>query len=90
MVILQERMRIGPKGQVVIPKMFRETYNLAPGEEVIFMETESGIMIEKPSVDIVRVAEQASQKAKAKGKVEWDKQYYEQVEERLRRAGVKV
>ena len=88
MVILQEKMRLGPKGQVVIPKIFRKAYNLAPGEEVVFVETESGILIEKQSVDIVQIAEEASRKAGIKGKVDWDKQYYEQIEERLRRAGI--
>ena len=38
--------RIGPKGQVVIPKMFRDQLGIAPGDEVDF-SLDDGMLIVK-------------------------------------------
>lgn len=37
--------RVGAKGQVVIPKEFRERLGLHPGSEVDFAEDEGGVRI---------------------------------------------
>ncbi len=90
MVILRERMRIGEKGQVVIPHLFRKIYHFFPGEEVVFEEHEKGILIEKPPLDVVTKANEAAMQIKAQGKRESHKEYEEQLERRLKRAGVSL
>ena len=39
--------RVGRKGQVVIPKAFREAANIGPGDEVTFSRDGSGIRLER-------------------------------------------
>lgn len=38
--------KVGQKGQVVIPKEFRERHGLLPGVEVSFKDTGDGLQIE--------------------------------------------
>ena len=35
------------KGQATIPKELREKYDLEPGDEVVWMDTEEGIVVKK-------------------------------------------
>ena len=42
-------VRVQAKGQVTIPKEFREKLNLQPGDQVVFVDTEDGVII-KPAV----------------------------------------
>ncbi|TWG92754.1 antitoxin PrlF [Mesorhizobium sp. J18] len=39
--------RISSKSQTVIPREIREKLNLAPGDQLQYIETDHGIMIEK-------------------------------------------
>jgi AbrB family looped-hinge helix DNA binding protein len=39
--------RVGRKGQVVIPKEFRESVGLEPGDEVTFSQEGSAVRIER-------------------------------------------
>ena len=38
------RIRVGPKGQVVIPKVFRDAYGIKEGGEVVIIPTEEGLI----------------------------------------------
>lgn len=88
MVILTEKMKIGPKGQVVIPVSFRKRYNIFPGDEVVFEEKENGMMIAKPEVDVIALMRKAAAEIDYKELIDWDKEYEEEIEERLKRAGL--
>ena len=48
MVIL-ERMthRVGPKGQVVIPKEIRDRLGISPGDTVVFQDTGDGVIVRR-------------------------------------------
>jgi AbrB family looped-hinge helix DNA binding protein len=63
--ILKEEMKIGPKGQVVIPKSFRKSLGLHPGTKVIFTLTEEGLLLEKPRGDTVAIFEEISKAGKS-------------------------
>jgi len=41
------KIRVGPKGQIVIPKVLREAYNIVEGGTVIIEPREDGILIRK-------------------------------------------
>ena len=58
------KMRVGPKGQVVIPKVFREEYNISPGDEVIFEENSQALLLKKPNEDIIKKLEESAKKTR--------------------------
>lgn len=39
--------KVGPKGQVVIPKRIRDRLQLSPGDRVLVSEEEDGVLIRK-------------------------------------------
>lgn len=44
---VSETTRITEKGQATIPHGLREKYDLEPGDEVVWMDTEDGIVVKK-------------------------------------------
>ncbi len=44
---MSEATRVTEKGQTTIPKDLREKYDLEPGDEVVWMDTEEGIVVKK-------------------------------------------
>ncbi len=41
------RLKVGPKGQIIIPKPLREAYNIVEGGSVIIEPREDGILIRR-------------------------------------------
>lgn len=44
---MSESTRITEKGQTTIPKELREKYDLEPGDEVVWLDTDDGIVVKK-------------------------------------------
>lgn len=44
---MTESTRVTEKGQATIPKSLREKYDLEPGDEVVWIDTEDGIVVKK-------------------------------------------
>lgn len=44
---MSESTRVTEKGQATIPKDLREKYELKPGDEVVWIDTDDGIVIKK-------------------------------------------
>jgi len=44
---MSESTRVTEKGQATIPKELREKYGLEPGDEVIWLDTDEGIVVKK-------------------------------------------
>lgn len=79
------KTRVGSKGQVVIPKVFRDEYNISPGDEVIFEENSQALLLKKPNEDIIKILEESAKKIKFRGKID-PHAIEEQYEERWKRA----
>ena len=67
--MLADRMRVGPKGQVVIHKNFREVLKIGPGSEVIFRLEGDRVVLERESVDALQTLETISRKGKSLSKI---------------------
>lgn len=46
---MAETTRVTEKGQATIPKAIREKYDLEPGDEVVWVDTDEGIVVRKAS-----------------------------------------
>ena len=68
--MIRGERKVGPKGQVVIPKMFRESKKIEPGSKVVFRETENGILIEKTEEETEKVFKEVAEKGKSIDEVE--------------------
>ncbi len=44
---MSESTRVTEKGQATIPKEIREKYDLDPGDEVVWIDTDEGIVVKK-------------------------------------------
>ena len=56
MTEMMAKMRMGTKGQVVIPKMFRDDFGLKSGEEVMLEYTGKEIVLRKTASNIAEIA----------------------------------
>ncbi len=87
---MMAKMRMGPKGQVVIPKMFRDDFGLKPGEQVMVDYTGKEIVIRKTASNIAELARAIAMSGK-RVKVtpellkKLDKEEYEDKYERIRK-----
>jgi AbrB family looped-hinge helix DNA binding protein len=45
---MTSKSTIGPKGQITIPKEFREKYHLHEGEEVLLVPVHEGLIVKHP------------------------------------------
>jgi AbrB family looped-hinge helix DNA binding protein len=44
---MSKSTRVTEKGQATIPEHLREKYDLKPGDEVVWMDTDDGIVVKK-------------------------------------------
>lgn len=85
MIILKTKMKVGPKGQVVIPKQIRDEKKILPGDEVFIELNEKGILIEKPKRDVVADFERIAKSGKSIDKID-PHAYEEELEERWKKS----
>ena len=90
------KARMSTKGQIVIPKEFRDKNKLYPNEEVIIRNENGKIIIEKEEEDIVEKLRQIAikinqgKKRKRLSAKQMKEIFYEQYEERAGRAGIDI
>lgn len=79
----QLKMKIGPKGQVVIPGMFRKRFHLFPGTEVIFEQKDDALFINKPLKNIENIARKIAFAGKSLVRYDPHQAHDEELKERL-------
>lgn len=84
MVRMRIKRRIGPKGQVVIPKIIREVLGIRSGDEII-MEVREKELLLKPGLDPEKFIDDFCSVGKKKltRKIDLKRILEEEVEERL-------
>lgn len=83
--MLEEEMKIGPKGQVVIPRAMRKALKMEPGSKVRFTLNDDKIILKKPAFDAVAVFQRVAKSGKSISNIN-PHAYEEELEERTRRA----
>lgn len=80
------KTRVGPKGQVVIPKPFREEFRILPGDTVFVKDTPEGILLRKQGKDPAEVFRGISEQVKRKRIAIDPHEYERESEERWKRS----
>lgn len=90
--MVELKVTLGTKGQIVIPKIFRDYYKIYPKQEVIISSKEEGVLIKKQDNNIIEklreLAKEASKMRKGKSFKYDKKEFYEQHDKRAKRAGL--
>lgn len=82
--MLEISMTVGPKGQVVIPAVFRKSLKIFPKDDVIFTLEGERLVIKKPHGHTASIFERIAKSGKRfSGKIDSDKDYDEMHKERL-------
>ena len=78
-------MTVGPKGQVVIPAIFRKSLKIYPSDEVIFLLNGEKLIIKKPHGHTASIFKKIAKSGKKfSGKIDSDKDYDMILGERLK------
>ena len=81
--MIEIEMVIGPKGQVVIPQVFRKAFKLTPGKKVIFKTLNDKLVIEVSPRDVVSIFKRTALKVKKLKKIHPHSAYNDELTERL-------
>ncbi len=76
-------MKVGPKGQVVIPRSMRKALKISPGSKVKFTLDDERLILEKPSLDSVATFARLAKQISHNKKID-PHQYEVELEERTR------
>jgi len=79
-------MKVGPKGQVVIPRAMRKALKMEPGSKVKFTLEDDKIILKKPAFDAVAVFERIAKEIHYNKEIDSHEAYEEELEERTKHA----
>ncbi len=85
---MQVIMTIGPKGQVVIPKQFRDEFRIKPGDEVVIMNEQNTLQIIKKSEQIEKIMTEITEfahKYGRKNKIDMNEEFDKETDEMIKR-----
>jgi len=67
--MFEEEKKVGPKGQVVIPRALRKALKIHPGSRVVFKLEDKRLILEKPMFDAVDALENIARKGPSISKI---------------------
>jgi AbrB family looped-hinge helix DNA binding protein len=85
---VKEEMKVGTKGQVVIPKTFRKILGIAPGSRVVMELDKDAIRIEKPKGDVVEIFREIAFSGESVEKLHPHYGYEESLKHRAKKMGL--
>ncbi|HLC72215.1 MAG TPA: AbrB/MazE/SpoVT family DNA-binding domain-containing protein [Candidatus Nanoarchaeia archaeon] len=77
--------KLGQKGQLVIPKVFRDEYHMYPGDTIVVKEEDHKLVIEKPKDPVAALAAIA-ERIDFRGKLDFRMIKEEKYEERWKKS----
>ena len=80
-----KEMKVGPKGQVVIPRAMRKALKIEPGSKVSFRLEDDRLVLRKPAFDAVAVFERIAKEINYNKEID-PHAYEEELDERFKRA----
>ena len=83
--VIEEEMKVGPKGQIVIPSAMRKALKIEPGSKVLLRLDDDQVIVKKPAFDAVAVFQRVAKSGKSIAKINTHS-YEEELEERNQRA----
>jgi len=83
--VMEEEMKVGPKGQVVIPRAMRKALKIEPGSKVLLTLDDDKVILKKSAFDAVSVFQRVAKSGKSISKINLHS-YEEELDERTQRA----
>jgi AbrB family looped-hinge helix DNA binding protein len=83
--LVEEEMKMGPKGQIVIPKAIRKALKMEPGSKVRVILEDDSAVIKRSTFNAVAVFQRVAKSGKSISKIN-PHAYEEEIEERTQRA----
>jgi AbrB family looped-hinge helix DNA binding protein len=83
--LIEEEMKVGPKGQVVIPRAMRKALKIEPGSKILLRLDDDQVILKKPAFDAVAVFQRVAKSGKSVTKINTHS-IEEELEERTQRA----
>jgi len=80
-----EKVKVSPKGQIVIPKEFRDQFGIKEGEEVVVERVKEGVLVMKKVKDPVKAMVGLFKGKTKKSSVELVREIRDEWEKRLQR-----
>jgi len=80
-----EKVKVSPKGQIVIPKEFRDKFGIKEGEEVVVEESRKGVLVMRKEKNPVKVMVGLFERKTKKSSVELVREIRKEWETRLQR-----
>ena len=82
--MLEEKRKIGPKGQIVIPQAIRKALKMEPGTNVVVGLEGDKVIVKKPDFDAVAVFRRIAKEIHYNKEIDPHEAYEESLEERTR------
>ncbi len=79
--MIEEEMKVGPKGQVVIPRTMRKALRIEPGSKILFTLEDDKLILKKPSFDAVAAFKKIANQIHSNEKIN-PHEYEEELEQR--------
>jgi AbrB family looped-hinge helix DNA binding protein len=82
---VEEEMKVGPKGQVVIPRAMRKALKIEPGTKVLVRLEDNQVTVKKPAFDALAVFRRVARSGESIDEIN-PHAYQDELDERFKRA----